>query len=242
MGAIHGDLSVLSLANLLQALVLNRSKGVLSVQAGTDRRVLRVSPEGIRLVRGSQRCHRFERLLRSLAMPDGKPSENTPPPLMNPETTQRLMSEWMLEEIGEILTWARGSFTFHPFFDPDQEKEAGPFGHYAADIDVALVALQAARWADELPRIKAAIPDLRHVPVRTLALVTPRKRALDGEAMDDILRLVDGKRPVVHVLAQSVFPRFIVLQVLHQLIRDGMLRLELPASQRKAAPERAAAA
>lgn len=241
MGAIHGDLSVLSLANLLQALVLNRSAGVLTLQSGIERRVLRVSPEGIRLVRGSSRCHRFERLLRSLrAVPAGAPSEETPPPLMNPETTARLMSEWMLEEIGELLTWTRGTFSFHPFFDAEQEKEQGPFGSYSADIDVAHVALQAARWADELPRIKAAIPDLRFIPKRTLALVTPRKRTLDGEAMDDILRLVDGKRPVVHVLQQSVFPRFIVLQVLYQMIREGMIKLDVPA--RLAKPEAVEAA
>jgi hypothetical protein len=58
--------------------------------------------------------------------------------------------------------------------------------------------------------------------------------------MDDILRLVDGKRPVVHVLQQSVFPRFIVLQVLYQMIRDGMIKLDVPA--RLAKPEAVEAA
>ena len=118
MRFLQGDLSVLSLANLLQALVLNRSSGVLTLEAGLERRVLRVCPTGIRLVRGSQRCHRFERLLRGLRnVPEGPPAEETPAPFTSPEATTRLMSEWMLEEICELLTWARGTFRFHAEFD-----------------------------------------------------------------------------------------------------------------------------
>lgn len=231
MRAIHGDLSVLSLANLVQALVLNRSAGVLTVESGLERRVLRVSPKGLRLVRGSSRCHRFERLLRSLK---AAPSEDTPAPLLNPGTSARLMGEWMLEEICELLTWSSGTFAFHPFFDPSQENEAGPFGDYGADVPLERVALEAAHYADELPRIKKAIPDLRLVPVRG-GHATPRKRAKDQEVMEDILRLVDGRRPVIHILRQSVFPRFAVLQVLYQLLRDGILRIESPAEHPVAA-------
>lgn len=229
MRFLQGDLSVLSLANLLQALVLNHSSGVLTLEAGLERRVLRVGPTGIRLIRGSQRCHRFERLLRGLrSVPAGPPGEDTPAPFASPEATTRLMSEWMLEEICELLTWARGTFRFHPFFDPAQQQEDGPFAAYGADVDVARIALEAARWADELPRIKASIPDLRAIPSRTGAQVTARKLRIDGEAMEDILRLIDGQRPVVHIVQESVFPRFIVLQVLHQLTRDGILVLRLP--------------
>ena len=69
MAAIRGDLSVLSIANLVQALVLDRSGGLLTVESGTDRRILRVSPAGIRLVRGSQRCHRLERSIPDIRWP-----------------------------------------------------------------------------------------------------------------------------------------------------------------------------
>ena len=222
MAAIQGDLSILSLGQLLQALVLGRSSGLLSVASGLECRALRVSPAGIRLVRGSRRCHRFERQLR------GAGGEDTPAPFPNPETAARLMGEWMIAEICELLTWTRGTFQFHPFVDPAQEFEEGPFDAYAADCDVAPVALRAARWIDEYPLIKAAIPDLRHVPVRTAAFAPPRTSTIDGEAMDDILRLIDGRRPVIHLLEQSVFPRFIVLRVLYQLTRDGVIRLEVP--------------
>ena len=226
MRAIHGDLSILSPAHLVQTLVQSRSAGLLTVESGLERRVLRVSPGGLRLVRGSQRCHRFERLLRGLR---GAPSEDTPPPLLKPDVCARVMSDWMLEEICELLTWTQGTFAFHPFFDRSQESEDGPFGAYGGDIPVERVAIEAAHYADELPRIKKLIPDLRLVLVRAAAIATPRKREKDAEVMEDILRLVAGRRPVIHILRQSVFPRFAVLQVLYQLIRDGILRLESPA-------------
>lgn len=226
MAAIRGDLSVLSLAQLLQALVQNRKAGLLTVQSGLDRRVLRVGTSGLRLVRGSRRCHGFERLLRDAR---SAPSENTPAPFLNPAATARLMAEWMLEDISEILSWPGGTFEFHPFFDPAQELEAGTFGGYAGDCDIPRAVAQAERRSEELPRIKAAIPDLRHVPVRAGATASPGTGEFDREATDDVLRLVDGKRPVITLIHQSVFPRLVVLRTLCQLANDGVIRLEVPA-------------
>lgn len=218
MDCLQGDLSVLGLGNLLQALVANRSAGVMTLEAGLERRVLRVCPAGIRLVRGSARCHEIERLLR------GAPGDETPAPFLNPAAASRLMNEWMHEEICELLGWTRGTFRFHPFFDPAQQQEAGPFAAYGTDLDVLFLALRAARRAEEISRLKAAIPDLRAVPSRN----DVRSPRIDGEATADVLRLVDGRRPVVHILQESALPRFIALKVLHQLMRDGIVSLELP--------------
>ena len=226
MGAIRGDLSVLSIANLVQALVLDRSQGLLTVESGTDRRILRVSPAGIRLVRGSQRCHRLERLLRRFGRYTLDPSgvgtvgEHTPTRGM----VARLVREWMLEEICELYTWSRGTFVFQKAV-PDERLEEGPFAAFAADCDVTAIALEAARWADELPRIKAVIRDLRLIPTIADAPGPLQKSRLDPEAMDDVLRLIDGKRSVIQVLQLSVFPRYVVLQVLYGLTLEGMIRL-----------------
>ena len=225
MAAIRGDLSVLSLGHLLQALVQNRKAGLLSVQSGLERRVLRVAPSGLRLVRGSRRCHGFERLLRDAK---SAPSERTPAPFLNPAAASRLMAEWMLEDISEILTWPGGTFEFHPFFDPAQEREEGTFGAYDGDCDVPRAVAQAALRSEELPRIKAAIPDLRHIPVRTSLTATPESE-FDREATDDVLRLVDRQRPVISLIHQSVFPRFVVLRTICRLANDGVIRLEVPA-------------
>jgi len=227
MGAIiRGDLSVLSIANLVQALVLDRSTGLLTLEAGTDQRVLRISPNGIRLVRGSQRCHRLERLLRRL----GRFSDEsaTGGNLLSQEAAMRLVREWMFEEICELFTWSRGSFTFEKS-RPGEVQESGPFAAYAADCDVTTVTLEAARWADELPRIRAAIRDLRQVPTRTAMPVPEGNFGLEAEAVDDILRLIDGRRPVIHILQLSVFPRFVVLEILYRMTLMGVIRMGLPA-------------
>lgn len=221
MGAIRGDLSVLSIANLVQALVLDRSYGRLTVESGTDRRVLRVAPTGIRLIRGSQRCHRLERLLRRLGRTSPDPSD------FFSMRVARLVRDWMLEEICELFTWTRGVFTFEKA-DPGRPLEEGPFGSFAADCDVTGIALEAARWADELPRIKATIPDLRRVPVMVAPPVSPRECGDDPEAVEEVLRLIDGTRPVIQILQLSLFPRYLVLQLLHRLSQKGVIRVQAP--------------
>ena len=220
MGAIRGDLSVLSIANLVQALVLDRSAGVLTVEAGADRRVLRVGPAGIRLIRGSQRCHRLERLLRRLGRSHdaGMPGR---------DAVAHLVQDWMLEEICDLFTWSRGSFHFQKTSSTEQVDE-GPFAAFAADCDVTTIAIEAARWADDLPRIKSAIRDLRLVPVVGNSPVSRETVSLDPEALEDVMRLIDGVRPVIQILQLSVFPRFVVLKMLYRLLIDKAIVLTAP--------------
>jgi len=238
MGAIRGDLSVLSIANLVQALVLDRSEGLLTLESGTERRVVRVSPTGIRLVRGSQRCHRLERLLRrfgrfTTGSSDDSSSRGN---LLSRGAVSRLVREWMLEEICDLFTWSRGTFLFQKATSQERLEE-GPFATFAADCDVTTIALEAARWADELPRIKGVIRDLRMVPEITDSPVL-QKSDTDPEALDDILRLINGTRSVIQILQLSVFPRFVVLQILYRLTLEGAIRMngvEVPAAASAAA-------
>jgi hypothetical protein len=222
MGIIRGDLSVLSLANLVQLLVLDRSVGLLTLESGNDRRVLRISPTGIRLVRGSQRCHRLERALRRTIGMLSQPGDEFD------ARVRRLLQEWMHEEICELFTWLRGTFRFEKA-EAGTLPEEGPFGLFAADCDVTTIAIDAARWADELPRIRGVIRDLRLVP-EAAVLPGVRPEIPQGpEACDDVLRLIDGHRSVLQVVHLSIFPRYIVLQVLYRLYQQGLIRLKDPA-------------
>lgn len=221
MGAIRGDLSVLSVANLLQALVLDRSEGLLTVESGADQRVVRVMPTGIRLMRGSSRCHRLERLLRRMDGFARQPQDEFS------ARVSKLVRDWMLEEICELFTWSRGTFVFQKL-DVGQALDAGPFAAFGADCDVTEVAIEAARWADELPRIKGIIRDLRQVPVTLDGPSSLADSRHDPEAFEDVLRLVDGIRPVIQILQLSLFPRFIVLQILYSLVQEGALSMKSP--------------
>jgi len=223
MGVIRGDLSVLSMANLVQLLVLDRSVGLLTLECGTDRRILRISPTGIRLVRGSQRCHRLERALRRTIGILAQPGDEFDARI------RRLVQEWMHEEICELFTWQRGTFRFEKA-EAGRLPEEGPFGLFGADCDVTTIALDAARWADELPRIKRVIRDLRLVPEALALPGAPPEIPQGSEACDDVLRLIDGNRSVLQVVHLSIFPRYIVLQVLSTLCRQGAIRMKVPAS------------
>jgi hypothetical protein len=236
MGAIRGDLSVLSIANLIQALVLDRSEGLLTVESGSDRRILRVSPAGIRLVRGSQRCHRLERLLRRFSRFTSEWSDDSlvVESLPSRGMVARLVREWMLEEICEMFTWSRGTFIFRKA-DAAEPQEEGPFAKFAGDCDVTKIAFEAARWSDELPRIKSVIRDLRQVPSAIETTVPLENVALDPEALDDVYRLIDGRRPVVQILQLSVFPRFVVLQILYGLTVAGLIQMGEPSTTLSAA-------
>ncbi|HLY07956.1 MAG TPA: DUF4388 domain-containing protein [Planctomycetota bacterium] len=223
MGTIHGDLSVLSLANLVQVLVLDRSVGLLTLECGNDRRILRISPTGVRLVRGSQRCHRLERVLRRTFGVLPPPSDEFGARI------GRLVQEWMHEEICELFTWQRGTFKFEKA-EAGSAPEEGPFGPFAADCDITTIAIDAARWADELPRIKAAIRDLRQVPEVNRAAGPLPQTPQGPEADDDVLRLIDGQRSVLQIVHLSIFPRFIVLQVLYSLCQQEAIRMKDPAA------------
>ncbi len=224
MASVRGDLSQLKISNLVQALVLDRSTGLLTLESGDDQRILRIGPAGIRLLRGSKRCHRLGRLLRRL---DRSTSD---------DTATHLVQGWMFEEICELLTWSRGTFTYRKV-DPSQIAETGPFAAYAVDCDIRRVILESARWTDELPRIIAAIRDVRRIPVRTDAPVPAAKFGLDAQAVDDVLRLIDGSRPVVHIVQLSVFPRFVVLEILFRMLSAGVIRVQ--AATPSAAPSAA---
>lgn len=233
MAAIHGDLTVLSLANLVQLLVQDGSVGLLTIESGGDRRVLRVTSSGIRLVRGSQRCHRLERALRRFVVLDLPPSDEFS------NRISRLVREWMLEEICELFTWLRGSFTFEKAGAGDVPEE-GPFGRYAADCDATTVSIEASRWSDELPRIRAVIRDLRQVPEQSSFPGALSETPCGAEASDDVLRLIDGRRSVLQILQLSLFPRFVVLQVLYGLCRLGAIRMREPAAPAAGASAQAA--
>jgi hypothetical protein len=135
----------------------------------------------------------------------------------------------MHEEICELFTWQRGTFKFEKA-ENGAALEDGPFGRFAPDCDITTISIEAARWADELPRIKAAIPDLRQVP-QTTGFPGPLAESPYGaEAVDDILRLIDGQRSVFQILHLSLFPRFIVLQVLCSLCQQRVIRMTNPAA------------
>jgi hypothetical protein len=159
-------------------------------------------------VRGSQHCHRLEKLLRRKGQ--------------DPTTVAHLTQEWMLAEICDLFTWSRGSFAFQKLA-PAELPESGLFVG-VPECNVTSVALESARRADELPRIKEAIGDVRSVPVRTESAGS-EFFGLDREAVSEVLLLADGVRPVIHIIQLSAFPKYVALEVIYRMTQGGALRL-----------------
>ena len=218
MGNLRGDLSVLGITNLLQALAFSRCEGMLTLDLGTQPRIFFLSPATIRWVRGSRRCQRLEKFLRSSHDREDRTS------------FARLVREWLLDEMTDLLGWNRGSFRFQECSEAQarQHLRQSPFALFDIDGDLMTLLLESARRADEMPRLHSLIADLDAVPERTEPSVFPHDPALDEEVLQDVLPWIDGSRTVSVILQESLFPRFSVLQVLCRLIQRGAIRL--PAS------------
>lgn len=222
MGSLRGDLSVLGIANLLQALAFNRCEGLLTLDLGTHPRVLYLHASGLRLARGSRRIQRLEKFLRSVAR-GGAHFRSAPPP----EALNRLVREWMIDEVGDVLTWTRGTFRFQEASEAQAREQVlkGPLSTYDSDGDLMSLILEAARRADELPRLRAAISDLA-VPEWAGDPETRLDPSIDGDVFLDVLPRIDGVQPVNAILQESIFPRFSVLQLLGRLAQLGSLRID----------------
>ena len=223
MGNLRGDLSVLGIANLLQALAFSRCEGILTFELGTQPRVFYLHASGIRLVRGSRRCQRLEKLLRTAG------SRGAPP-------SARLVREWVLDEISELSTWTRGTFRFQEASELPERAQIlqGPLASFEPDGDLMSLILEAARRADEMPRLRAAISDIESVPEQNGSPIS-LDDAMDPEALADLLALVDGRRSVSAILQESAFPRFTVLHVLSRLAAREAIRIPQPSAAPSAA-------
>lgn len=229
MSSIQGDLSVLGFANLLQAFTLNRCEGYLTLELGAHRKILYLHPGGVRLVRGSRRCLRLEKLLRRIGTvaSEGPSVEGGAP---SRGAIARLVQEWMLEEICDVFTWTRGTFRFQQAseFEGRESVPSSPFSEFAAESDLMTVVLEAARRTDEMPRIRARIPDLQSVPERADSPDCSPEPSIDEDALRDVLPLVDGRRTVSEIVQVSAYPRLAVLEVLYRLSLRGALRIPAP--------------
>lgn len=216
MGVIRGDLPVLGIANLLQSLHLGKCDGHLVLEQPSHQKVFYVSPAGVRLVCGSKRTHRLEKLLRRVG-----------PVASDRQAFAHLIREWTLEEMSELLDWTRGGFKFQEGPELPRGVSALPIGP-EGDVDVMTVILESTRRLDDLPRIRAVFPDLDAVPEGAPAGAAAEDPTLDAEVLRDVLPLLDGIRSVSQILQASAYPRLSVLQALHRLSLQGRLALRIP--------------
>lgn len=216
MGAIRGDLSVLGIANLLQSLSLNPSEGTLVLEGATHEKAFYLHDRRVRLVHGSRRCARLEKFLRRV----GPVTSHSP---AGREALRHILKEWLIEEMSEVFGWLRAGFHFQEGSELPKGILPLPCASMAdAEMDVMSVILDSARRIDDVPRIRALIPDLEIVPEQNPNAEVD-EALFDAEVLRDVYPLVDGHRTARDIIMTSAFPRHSVLQVLYRLRIQGVI-------------------
>ncbi|HXX94656.1 MAG TPA: DUF4388 domain-containing protein [Planctomycetota bacterium] len=213
MGTLRGDISVLGVANLLQSLALGKCAGHLTLEAASHEKVFHLDAGRIRLVRGSRRCQRLEKLLKRVGP-------------VNREGVGRIVAEWTLDEVADLLTWTRGTFRFQEGAElPKGVIPMEGLDGWQAEADILGVILEGARRVDLFPRIRTVLPDMGAVPDRDPSSAAFDASGLDPGVAGDVLPLVDGKRSVGTIVLTSAYPRTSVLEVVYQMALQGAVRL-----------------
>ncbi len=242
MAKIRGDLRVLGIANLLQALSLNKAEGLLTIWQEPQRKVIQMGPSGMRLLSaGGRRTHPLGEILIRTGkitrtqledMLEEQRREGTRlgevvarRGILTPADIENALREQISEEIYDLFTWTDASFEFVESTGAAAPLEANPLSEVTLDANVMSVMLEAARRADELSRIQTRIPDLRLVPERLDRPVRLDDPELDRAAIEALLPFVDGERSVERLIEDSLFPKFTVLRTLYGLAQQGVIKL-----------------
>ena len=238
-GKILGDVQVLGLANLLQLLAANELEGVLTVHQGEDRKSIQFLADGIRLIgTGRWRRHTLgEILIRAgkLTRPqlDALLSEQkktgqklgvliSAQGLLSRSAIDNALREQAEEEIHDLFTWPRAQFEFSQ--GDASSRTDTPLAGVKLDSNLTSLMLEAARRADEVRLIREVIPDDGLVPVRLTREPPKENPNLDSDVLMSIFPLLDGKRPVGAIVAESLHPRFPVLRTLYVLANEGSIK------------------
>lgn len=242
MGMIRGDLTVLGISNLLQVLSTNHREGYLTLRQGEQKKVLHLTVAGVRLVCGARRINPLGEILIRI----GKLTREELKSLLSEQrltrrplgelvlrrgilTTAQLenaLREQVAEEIYDLFAWPQASFSFVDAQDTRPPVNEGPLSTVVLNCGMMTILLEAARRLDELNEIRSVIPDTDRVVERHEPGVFSDDPELDGDAVREILRRVNGKRSIGEIIDGSVYPKFMVLRTLYDLVVRGAVRIQ----------------
>jgi hypothetical protein len=129
----------------------------------------------------------------------------------------RLMRLKAEEEIYDIFLWQEGDFRFIDDELPTMEM-------IPLKVDVTGIIMEGTRRVDEWSRIREVIPHDVMIPI--VAKTIP-SADLD-EVGRTIVNAIDGKRTIAEIELEARSSLFVVCSTLHQLARDGFVRLAEP--------------
>src|SRR5688572_27706766 len=241
MGSLRGDLEVLGVANLMQALTVGPRGGRLSVSRDGETKTLHCGPRGLRILDGTRRVSPLGQILvrtRKLTRAQladvlaDHPKSGLPlgeyvtkRGLLSREEIDKALQEQAADEIYDLFMWTQGTFEFvESDAEPDRPGD-GILSSVVVDQSVMFIALEAARRMDHLAQIREVIPGERLVPVALEIPTGEGEAGLDRDSLREILPFVDGKRSVEEIIEESLYPRFTVLLTLHAMAQRGSAKI-----------------
>jgi hypothetical protein len=142
----------------------------------------------------------------------------------------RLMRLKAEEEIYEVFLWTEGEFHFIDDELPTMEM-------IPLQVDVTGIIMEGSRRVDEWTRIREVIPHDALIPLVA--------RTIDTAGLDEVQRTIvgamDGKRMIAEIELESRASLFVVCSTLHQLAREGFVRLIEPGAEKVVMVEQQAA-
>lgn len=255
MGSLQGDVGVVGIASLFEALSIQKAEGFLSISQGTRTKVIHFTPSGFRMVSGTRRTNPLGEVL----MQCGKitilklhelltEQRSTGQPLGRIAVDRGIISEGELEdalrkqvaeELYELFSWSEGTFEFAATGSGPAPPDEGPLATVTLNTSMMSVLFEGARRIDERMQIRTVIPDDSAVVERLDRPPAIDDPALDKGVIEKVVSLTDGVRSVDQIIKDSFYPRFAVLRTLYGLIKQGVLWIPDPGrSEMSVTPDR----
>lgn len=241
MAELRGDVSILSLADLLQHLGNTQAAGSLSIVQGPMRKSLYISPDGMRLISTSSRktsslgeiLIRTRKITRAqldkLLVEQKKTGKRLGDLVSQRNIVTKMDIEVALrdqaqEEIYDLVSWTKASFEFKQGPPPAKPKDF-PLADIVVDASPTSVMLEAARRSDELAVIRKVIPDETMIPIRTSETFIPERLGLNADLLTTVYLQINGRVSVSEVIRLSLYPRFEALRAIYVLATKGCVRI-----------------
>ncbi|MBW2070744.1 MAG: DUF4388 domain-containing protein, partial [Deltaproteobacteria bacterium] len=132
------------------------------------------------------------------------------------ETLKRFIHQQVREVLYDLFLWKRGDFEYQ-----DQEISLDP--EYTTEFNHMEIILEGSRRIDEWALLTKQIPH-PHIVFRLSKNIEQKKGAIELNANEwRILSLVDGKRSVTKIIADSGHEEYAAYRILNSLISSGLI-------------------
>lgn len=230
--ALKGNIETFYLSSILQLLCGDKKTGVLSIAEG-DRRVnIYLKNGSIVYAAGTQKEVRLGYLLRSkgiisaeelqAALTLAKQRQERLGKILvekgfiSAETLKRFIHQQVRDILYDLFLWQRGEFEY-------LDKDVAIEDEFSADFNHMEIILEGSRRVDEWALLKKHIPH-PDIVFRIGRTVEQGKDSINLNASEwRLLSLVDGRRTVQQIIADSGQEEFSVYRIMNSLISSGLI-------------------